>query len=200
PHTMEEFFVAGTEPKEPDDIYRPLLIDTRNGLLANNCLPGEATAKPQWSRAETGDQVFVQQKAFAVFPMEVEKWARENGWPTPPTRQSPLCGSASSRADSSRSGPEMATSQSATWLEITRPQTNDSYKLDPLIPDTEEKIVFEAHASSEIRTIDWFVNGKKVGTGKAPDFRFPWQPKAGTFTVEARTASLTIKRSFEVVH
>jgi membrane carboxypeptidase/penicillin-binding protein PbpC len=172
---MEEYFIAGTEPTEPDDIFQPFLIDTRNGLLANKYC----------------DQLFTQEKAFAVFPKDVEKWARENGWLVPPTQVSPLCGEKSPIEQSS-------VSQSVSWLEITRPQTNDSYQLDPLIPDAKEKIIFEAHASPGIRTLDWYVNGKKVGAGKAPDFQFAWQPKVGTYTVEARSGAFSDHRRFDV--
>lgn len=195
PHTIDEWFIAGTEPKESDDLYRPFLIDTRNGLLANNnCV-----------------QTFVQQKAFAVFPKEVEKWARENGWPTPPTRLSPLCeergdrssvpsaSSASSLHQSSADASDDAGQAVSSWIEITRPQNGDSFALDPMIPDAAETIIFEAHASSDIETIDWYVDGKKVGTDKAPDFRFTWKPHVGTFSVKAQAGTTFEQRTFEVV-
>ncbi|MDD5750948.1 MAG: penicillin-binding protein 1C [Candidatus Peribacteraceae bacterium] len=176
PLTTEEYFIAGTEPTEPDDIFRPFPIDTRNGLLANNLC----------------DQSFVETKGLAVFPKEVEKWARQSGWPQPPTQLSPLC---------NRQSPieQSPIPQSSTWLEITRPQPNDSFRLDPLIPDEQEKIIFEAHASSDIRTIDWYVDGVKVGTGRAPDFRYAWKPKIGTFAVEARSDRQEEIRRIEVV-
>jgi membrane carboxypeptidase/penicillin-binding protein PbpC len=177
PHTMEEYFIAGTEPKKPDDIYQLFLIDTRNGLLANKFC----------------DQRFVEEKAIAVFPKEVEKWARENGWPSPPLIESPPC----------KGPPEslqpLKPPRPQSWIEITRPRPFDSYKLDPLIPDREEKIIFEAHASPEIREVDWYVNGEKIGTAVAPDFRSSWSPVPGTFRVEARSGTLQAAQSFEVV-
>ena len=176
PYTKEEHFVAGTEPKEKDDIFRPFTIDTRNGLLANNSC----------------DQRFIEAKGLAVFPKEIEKWARESGWPVPPTQESPLCVSKSPIANSS-------IPQSASWLEITRPQPNDSFRLDPLIPDEQEKIIFEAHASPDITAITWYVDGAKVGTAKAPDFRYAWKPSLGTFDVEARTATLSDRHVIGIV-
>ncbi|MFH0851322.1 MAG: hypothetical protein V1876_01070, partial [Candidatus Peregrinibacteria bacterium] len=189
PHTIDEWFIAGTEPKEPDDIYQPFLIDTRNGLLAGNgCLPGEAPR----SGAKSGGQTFVERKGIAVFPKEVEQWAREHGWPTPPTRVSPLCG-----AQPPTANPSQGTS--TTWLEITVPQPNESYLLDPLIPDTQELIIFSAHASPDIQTVDWYVDGKKVGTAKAPDFRMKWRPNIGRHLVESRSGTLRDSEHLEVV-
>ncbi|MDD5623602.1 MAG: penicillin-binding protein 1C [Candidatus Peribacteraceae bacterium] len=176
PHTMEEKFAAGTEPTEQDDLFRSFSIDRRNGLLANNYC----------------DQTFVEQKGFAVFPMELQKWSRENGWPAPPSQESPLC--------RSPSGPPEPTpaSKASSWLEITRPQPNDSFQLDPLIPDAQEHIIFEARASGDITSVTWYVDGTKVGTGNAPDFRFAWKPRVGTFTAEARSGTAVAEQHFEV--
>lgn len=178
PHVIEEWFIAGTEPTEPDDLYQPFLIDKRNGLLANNLC----------------DQNFVEQKGLPVFPKEMEKWAREAGWPQPPTQESPLCAQPLLRPPDPLQPPKPA-----QWLEITRPQPNESYLLDPLIPDVQEQIIFEAHASSDIRMVDWYVNGEKAGTGKAPDFRLRWKPETGIHTVEVRSGALRTAVRLEVV-
>jgi penicillin-binding protein 1C len=74
PTTRTEHFVIGTVPTEHDDIYREFLIDSRNGLLAN----------------ETCEQKFVVKSVRAAFPGELLKWARDNGWPIPPAMLSPL--------------------------------------------------------------------------------------------------------------
>jgi len=178
PHTIEEWFVAGTEPKEPDDLYQSFGIDRRNGLLANNLC----------------DQTFVEKKAIAVFPKEVEQWAREQGWPVAPARVSPLCDQRTSSVSSATS-----VSSASSWIEITQPQPNESYLLDPLIPDAQELLIFEAHASSDIRTLDWYVDGEKVGTAQAPDFRMKWKPQSGSFGVKARAGSFSDQTRIEVV-
>lgn len=181
PHTIEEWFIAGTEPKEQDDLYRLFEIDRRNGLLANKFC----------------DQSFIEQKGLAVFPKEVEQWAREQGWPVPPTIPSPLCDQRVSSVSSASSASSV--SSTVSWIEITQPQPGESYLLDPLIPDAQELIIFEAHAASDIRTVDWFVDGKKVGWANAPDFRIKWKPQTGSFIVEVRTGSLSEQKRIEVV-
>ena len=157
PNTTEEHFLAGTEPIESDDIFREFQIDTRNNLLAT----------PQCPSA------FIKPSVFAVFPSELQRWARENGWKSPPGNTSPLCN-------------QVVQSSSATrWLSIVRPHPDASFRLDPLIPDERELVIFEADASPGIRSLEWFLDGKALGRGYPPDFRFEWKPHPGSFTVRA---------------
>ncbi|MDD5740342.1 MAG: penicillin-binding transpeptidase domain-containing protein, partial [Candidatus Peribacteraceae bacterium] len=198
PHTIDEWFIAGTEPTEPDDIYQPFLIDTRNGLLAGSgCLPLRSS-----EGAKESDQKFVERKGLAVFPKEVEQWAREQGWPVPPSQISPLCKKISPIPNIPRPTVRpygRAIPNPSSWIEITQPQPSESYLLDPLVPDTQELIIFTAHASADIQTVDWYVDDKKVGTAKAPDFRFKWQPQSGTHVLSARTDGKETHSSFEVL-
>lgn len=174
--TIEEWFIDGTEPTEFDTFYQKISIDLRNGLLATD---GCATE-------------YKTDRTFTVFPPELKTWARENGWETSPVDASPLCQS----LEHSSSVP--SSSSFSVWLSIERPQAQDSYLLDPLIPDDAERVIFRARGSNEIRSVSWFVNGKKVGQGSAPDFRFDWQPNIGSFTVEARAEGVSDQRMMEV--
>jgi len=78
--TVEDLFVADSLPKEKDDWWRPLKIDTRNGLLATELTP------PQ----------FVQERVFMVLPEgltgfsreQAEEWARALGVALAPTERS----------------------------------------------------------------------------------------------------------------
>lgn len=161
PETMDEFFVAGTEAKKDDDLYREFPIDSRNGLLAGaGC-----------------EQKFVTARTFAVFPPEVRAWARENGWPEPPIDQSPLCGPAADSHAGER------------WLAITQPHDGTSFRLDPLIPDDHEQVILTAQAGKEILAIEWFVDGTLIGKGIQPDFRVAWRPTPGIWTIETRAKS-----------
>ncbi len=172
-NTMQEKFIAGTEPTAKDDIFQALSIDTRNGLLASSSCPPN----------------IVQKKTFAFFPDDTAKWARENGWPQPPTVYSPLC-----KPDALGQ-----TSITETYLEITGLHNGDSFALDPLIPDSNESIFMEAQASRDITSISWYVDGKKIGDANAPDFRASFTPTPGIHTVEARAGNLLKKVSIEVV-
>ncbi len=162
PTSLLEHFIEGTEPKQKDDMFTMFSIDRRNGLLVGSGC----------------EAMFVEKRAFAVFPPEVRKWARDNGWPSPPKQLSPLC------SRDSLPSPAIGTGH---WLTITSPSNGASYVLDPLVPDDNEKIRFEASADDRVKHILWRVDGNVVGTGNAPDFRFFWKPRIGLFQIEARS-------------
>lgn len=164
PSIIREKFIAGTEPQTSDDMFKKVQIDIRNGMRANDSCPKQ----------------HVREQTFAVFPPEVQRWSREHGWKEPPTNYSPLCGP----SDYS------TISTSGSWLMITRPADHDEFQLDPLVPNKNEKIVFEANASPEIKIVEWFVDGVSVGTGKAPDFRLELEPRVGEWRIEAKSLSL----------
>ncbi len=170
PYTMDEWFAKGTEPLEPDDIYQEVAIDTRNGLLA------DASCNPS----------FVEERIFTVFPPELSLWARENGWNAPPEEISPLC-----KVQASPSADQ-------TWLRIISPDQNDSFLLDPLIPDEHEHVILQAEARG-VQSIDWYINGTRIGTAKGPLFRYEWIPTVGRFKVEARAGELQETRLIEVI-
>ncbi len=169
PAVMQEYFAQGTQPRTPDEMFRSLAIDTRNGLLANASCPAP----------------FVIQKTFTIFPPEARSWARERGFPLPPSGHSPLCAAS-------------ARSASGTWILIGHPQQNAAYQLDPTIPAMQQKVPFDAEASPGISAISWYVNGAKAGEGTAPDFSFFWTPSVGNFTVEARADKADDVRNIRV--
>ncbi len=170
---LTEHFIAGTEPREFDDMFVNLAIDSRNNLRAG----------------QSCNKKYTEQKAFTVFPPELRKWARENNWKQPPENYSPLCPATTDPTDPTK--PQEP-------LIITRPSPGASYLLDPLIPDDQELIVFEAMAQTDIKTLTWFVDGVRVGEGIAPDYRFKWRPSKGLFTVEAGNGSLKARVQIEV--
>ncbi len=160
---ITEHFISGTEPRETDDMFVSIDIDTRNGLRAGEQCPKE----------------FTQKKTFIVFPLETRKWAKENGYPSPPDAFSPLCPSRSTEKEREESS-----------VTITRPAPGSSFLLDPLIPDENELIVFEARSDQKSETLSWFINNQKVGEGRAPNYRFTWKPVPGIFTIRAGSGAI----------
>ncbi|MDP2691408.1 MAG: transglycosylase domain-containing protein [bacterium] len=177
-HTMKEWFIAGTEPREEDDLFQSVPIDTRNGLKATGGC----------------DQHFVHSEVFVFFPAELQRWARENGWKQPPTQSSELCGGAISS-----SPPVTADRVTSPSLRITKPHQGDSFQLDPLIPDENEKIILEARTGSEVQALQWYVNGELVGSAEAPDFRLEWQPEAGLAEILAKNGDESVRIEIEVL-
>ncbi len=166
-----EYFIRGTQPREPDDLYRILQIDSRTNLLAGPGCPRNV----------------IVERTFAFFPPEVRSWARDNGWPAPPDRVSPLCGGSTATSSVATSG-----------LHIEQPEDGDSFELDPLVPDDAEKIIFRARGPEGVHDAIWSVNDIDVGTARAPDFRFEWTPAPGRSVIGIRAGGLSDRRAITV--
>ena len=163
PQTINEYFLAGTEPKEIDDLYVELPIDMRNSRKATDDCPPK----------------FVRNEVFTIFPPELRQWAREHGYTEPPSAYSDLCGDV----------PTSDFSQSDDQLTITEPQPHAEYLLDPLVPDESEQIWLEARAPQSIQTVEWSVDGQVIGSAAAPDFRLAWPPQPGRHRIAAKTGT-----------
>lgn len=154
-----EHFIAGTEPRTQDDLWKSLTLDRRNGLLASDSCPSE----------------FIEKRTFAVFPTSLSRWARDEGWPDPPHEFSPLC-------------PRTSEPGSPTGeLRISHPRNGDVFELDPLVPDEFEKLLLEAEGL--VTSVEWFINDTSIGMGSAPDFRLDWQPEPGSWTLRAQSGN-----------
>ena len=68
PRTRTEWFLDGTVPTQPDELYQAFQIDTRTGGLASAATPPE----------------FVTTRVYLVLPPQAQEWARQNGLPQPP--------------------------------------------------------------------------------------------------------------------
>jgi hypothetical protein len=101
--TTQDIFAADSLPKEEDDWWKPVKVDSRNGLLATDRTPRQ----------------YVQERVFIVLPAELqgvsreqsEEWARALGVALAPTEESPL-------------GPEAPLA--APGVSIDRPAANTS--------------------------------------------------------------------------
>ncbi len=178
PTSLTEHFVKGTEPKENDDMYRAVSIDSRNGLLASTAC----------------DPRFVTVTVFAFFPPELQRWARENGFKQAPVKYSPLCPSLSDL-----DGAENSQAQKIDrWITIISPADSASFLLDPLIPMSRQLVTLEASADQTVQSLEWFIDGKSIGTAQAPDFHRTWEPKVGAFKIEAIAGDLHETVNIEV--
>ncbi|GAB4409781.1 MAG: PBP1A family penicillin-binding protein [Anaerolineae bacterium] len=68
PHTRWEWFIEGTVPTQPDNLYQPFVIDRRTGLLADATTPPEER----------------EERVYLVLPPEAREWALRQGIPQPP--------------------------------------------------------------------------------------------------------------------
>ena len=68
PNIVREVFANGSEPTQPDNLYRTYEINRETGFLATVFTP------PQ----------LVEQRVYMAFPLEARAWAEANGFSTPP--------------------------------------------------------------------------------------------------------------------
>ncbi|MBI3742570.1 MAG: transglycosylase domain-containing protein, partial [Chloroflexi bacterium] len=92
-HRRVEIFLAERAPKEKDNVWQKLKIDSTNGLLGNAGCPPDS----------------VEEKIFAVYPPDARQWASDHNVPQPPTEVSPNC-------------PDPALTKNKPFLDMTSPR------------------------------------------------------------------------------
>jgi penicillin-binding protein 1C len=171
PAVRKEVFVAGTEPRIPDDTFQLLTIDLTNGLLVPEGCKIDETKK----------------QTYAFFSIELRPWAREHGWPDPPTRISPRCSSASSLA-----------TESFSAVQITNPNDGDRFRLSPLLPLDAQRISFRATTDSS-ESVTWNIDGTDLGTGSGADHLLRWIPVTGNHVLRATGGGNVDEVVFDVI-
>jgi hypothetical protein len=157
PHTREELFIAGTEPKLYDDWYQRFLVDSATGLLATPDTPAER----------------VEARVYIVLPAEAREWARQQGWPEPPT-------AATAASDGER--------EAIFQLIMTRPDPGTVYHLSPNLPRSAQRIEVGARLASAVSAteVTLYVDGVPLQTLRVPPYRAFWTLQPGEHTFMAR--------------
>ncbi len=76
PTRREELFIAGTEPRAYDTVYRAYEVNRETGKLATQYTPRE----------------LVERRVYMIFPPEAADWVREAGIPQPPKQYDDMYG------------------------------------------------------------------------------------------------------------
>ncbi|MBP8591305.1 penicillin-binding protein 1C [Candidatus Shapirobacteria bacterium] len=155
PEKTTELFLEGTEPQERSNLHREVLIDKRNGLLADEFCSKE----------------FVEKKVFVDYPPEVYSWAVQENLEVMPQKTSPLCGGNSNQQILSNS-----------YLEIIYPKEKTVFETAPLIV-ANEAIVFEVNVSSNIAQALWYVDGELYQEATNFPYHVSWKPRIGKHTL-----------------
>lgn len=153
PEKIHELFIEGTEPKGESKLHKEVLIDKRNGLLADDSCPKNN----------------VIEKVLVDYPPEVYTWAIQENLEVIPRQSSPLCSGSRQFSESS-------------YLEITSPKEKAVFETAPLVVDN-ESVVFEVNVSADIDKVLWYLDGKIFKETASFPFRISWQPRAGKHTV-----------------
>jgi len=155
PEKTSELFLEGTEPKETSTLYKEVLIDKRNGLLAGDFCPKQ----------------FVEEKVFIDYPSEVYTWAIQENLEVIPRQSSPLCSSNQQFLGSS-------------YLEITYPKEKTIFETAPQLVNN-EAVVFEVNVSPNISKVLWYVDGKLIEEATDFPYSASWKPQVGKHTITA---------------
>lgn len=165
--TIDEWFIAGTEPQQRDTWHRQLAIDKRTGLLAG---PGCA-------------EEFVHQRWFIVYPPEAAAWVTRNPTRQPPERYSELCPARSDGLAALPAASELA-GPGAQELLFRSPHDGAVYRLNPAIPADVQKLEIAVQPGSGVVAASLQVrhNGRLLSDG--PDTVF-WPMEPGRHAFEA---------------
>jgi len=168
PNRRFEWFIAGTEPAEVDRSHVQVAIDARTGGPANAATPPE----------------YVRPRIYWVLPYEYQAWARENNIPQPP----------SLAIDASQLH-QVAFNASATSssLQLTSPDPNQTYRLDPGLPLSAQKLPITARPGPALAAqgapVTLLLDGAPFAAVGAPDYTAWWPLSPGQHTFQAIATS-----------
>jgi 1A family penicillin-binding protein len=165
PFTQREVFIQGTQPTQPDNLYRPIKIDVATGLPADQSTPLDR----------------VQTKVYLVLPAEAQEWARDNGIPQLAINNEQLTMTNGSDALASNFQPPTSNFQ----IKITRPDNGTIYHLTPQTPIDTQRIPIQVIAADGVRVtrVAIMIDGEFIDEFTAVPARMFWPLKLGSHTI-----------------
>lgn len=158
PHTKVESFQPGTEPHHACKVHRPVLVDRRNQLLADETCPPEVRLE----------------RVMLSLPDRYRRWAKAAHLDLAPTQLSPLCASG-------------AVAAPAEHLAMREPQTGVRLLFDPDTPPEFSTIRLAADVSPRDRDVVFLVDGEPVAKVGYPH-EVRWPVSIGRHTIEVAFA------------
>ena len=160
PYTKREVFIAGTQPTQPDNLYKPIKIDVATGL--------PATADTPRDRIET--------RVFLTLPAEAREWARDNGIPQ------------LTMTNEQMTNAETQTAGSNFQVRITRPDNGTIYRITPQTPIETQRIPVQAIVADNVgwKTMTIAVDGQPIGEFTSSPARIWWTLQPGSHTITAQ--------------
>jgi len=156
PATTREWFVAGTQPTEPDTLYQRVTLDAATGLPATDATPPERRI----------DRVFV------VLPPQARDWALANHLPMlPPEFAYQAAGTGGAAHESP--------------LRIVSPDAQTVYRITPTLPLESQQIRITALAGQDFEQVTITLDGAALATLTKPRYEAWWQLVPGQHEVYA---------------
>jgi membrane carboxypeptidase/penicillin-binding protein PbpC len=153
----DEWFIDGTEPTQPDNLYQVFEIDRQTGLLA------DVTTPPERRTRET----------FIVLPQEARDWGIHNGIKPPPINAVEIA--ASSAPDN------------AAGLRLLSPAPYTTYQQSPTTPLDSQRVRFSVGVPPGTRSVTYLLNGQAVATVDSAPFDTWWSLQLGDYELTAQS-------------
>jgi membrane peptidoglycan carboxypeptidase len=163
PHRRYEWFIAGTEPTQVDNMRRRIAVDVRSGELADALTPPE----------------FVVVETVWALPEEYSEWAREQGISQPIMDDRPRTG-----------GPNAsAVTGHPSSVTLASPDPNRVYRLDPGLPASAQRAPITAQVRGELAgdgaPVTLLLDGAIFAQVRGPDYTAWWPLAPGRHVWQA---------------
>jgi 1A family penicillin-binding protein len=155
PYRRWEWFIAGTEPVEVDNLYRKVTIDAATGRLADSGTPAE------------------REKSIVVLdlPPQAVPWARSNGIA--------LLSDFTSTLTAQNTGAQI---QQSTALSLINPPANALYRFVPSVPGETQRLRLEAvltASEGSLREVTLWIDGQRIARLTQPPYQAWWPLTTG---------------------
>jgi penicillin-binding protein 1C len=164
PYRRREWFLAGTQPVATDSFYRPVVIDSSSGLLANETTPPERLAP-----------------LLALdLPPAAHPWARAEGLVL--------------LDDLLQASSQVEEVAAVAPLRLVSPDPNTVYRLSPTMPAEAQKVRLEAVATAGVVELTFYLDGVALAQVEVPPYETWWQLTPGRHEVWAEGRSTAGER------
>ncbi len=151
-----EWFIPGTEPTAVDTFHQVVLLDSRDGLLADDSTPAEE-----------------RYPAVALnLPVAVQRWAQEQG----------LLLLADVVRDPLAERPAEANGQG---LMITSPANGSIYHLAKGVPPESQQIQIQIAGAAGMKQVNYYLDDSQLATVNAAPYTFWWPLARGSHVLKA---------------
>jgi penicillin-binding protein 1C len=164
PRVRREWFIAGTQPTQPDNQFRRVVLDRATGLPADEHTPAERRVE----------------RVYWLLPPEYHDWMLTQGIPiAPPAVRAALTqGEIESNGNKAAAFNVSSEGQLRTPLRLVQPDAFAAYQLHPGLPAAVQRIRIEGVVAdgSEWAALRLMVDGALLASAQNADRLSAWWP------------------------
>jgi hypothetical protein len=162
PYTRQEWFIDGTQPRQPDTLYKQVTIDSLTGALSTSSTPADHQVT----------------RLALVLPPSAQTWARSHNillLNDLETNLQTLIGADNSNSVSPTSAP----------LQLTAPAPASIYKLAQGLDLATQGLHLAAAGEAGLGPVTFYIDGAAIATIKNPPYETWWPLSPGVHQVWA---------------